>query len=168
MNLKPSPAAVMAGAGATDERVKRSKVVSVNAFRFYSWFWLILAPVAVAVLWWRFRPQGRPAAVFSSVTDLKGLPVTLAQRLRRCLPYLYGLGLCLVIAGLARPQAGKAESRISGQGIAIEMVLDISGSMEAIDFQLDGQGRQPAGGRQARHRGIRAGLARERIVGPPR
>ena len=73
------------------------------------------------------------------MTDLKGLPVTLAQRLRRCLPYLYGLGLCLVIAGLARPQAGKAESRISGQGIAIEMVLDISGSMEAIDFQLAGR-----------------------------
>ena len=73
------------------------------------------------------------------MTDLKGLPVTLAQRLRRALPYLYGLGLCLVITGLARPQAGKAESRISGQGIAIEMVLDISGSMEAIDFQLEGR-----------------------------
>ena len=55
------------------------------------------------------------------------------------LPYLYGLGLCLVIAGLARPQAGKAESRISGEGIAIEIVLDISGSMEALDFQLEGQ-----------------------------
>jgi Ca-activated chloride channel homolog len=93
----------------------------------------------LAALWWRFRPQGRPAAVFSSVTDLKGLPVTLAQRLRRSLPYLYGLGLCLLITGLARPQAGKAESRISGQGIAIEMVLDVSGSMEAIDFQLGGR-----------------------------
>jgi Ca-activated chloride channel family protein len=111
----------------------------VNAFRFYSWFWLILAPIAAAVLWWRFRPQQRPAAVFSSVTDLKGLPVTLAQRLRRILPYMYALGLCLVIAALARPQAGKAEARISGQGIAIELVLDVSGSMEAIDFQLEGR-----------------------------
>ncbi len=70
---------------------------------------------------------------------LRGLPVTLAQRVRRALPYLYALGLCLVIFGLARPQAGKAESRISGQGIAIEMVLDVSGSMEAIDFQLGGK-----------------------------
>jgi Ca-activated chloride channel homolog len=111
----------------------------VNAFRFYSWFWLILAPVGISALWWRFRPQRRPAAVFSSVTDLKGLPVTLAQRLRRALPYLYGLGLCLVILALARPQAGKAEARISGQGIAIELVLDVSGSMEAIDFQLGGR-----------------------------
>jgi Ca-activated chloride channel family protein len=111
----------------------------VNTLRFYSWIWLLLAPAVAAALWWRFRPQGRAAAVFSSVADLKGLPVTLAQRLRRCLPYLYGLGLCLIIAGLARPQAGKAESRISGQGIAIEIVLDISGSMEALDFQLAGR-----------------------------
>jgi Ca-activated chloride channel homolog len=111
----------------------------VNAFRFYSYFWLILAPFVLGALWWRFRPKGRPAAVFSSVTDLKGLPVTRAQRLRRVLPYLYGLGLCLVITGMARPQAGKAESRIFGQGIAIEIVLDTSGSMEAIDFQLAGK-----------------------------
>jgi Ca-activated chloride channel family protein len=111
----------------------------VNVFRLYSWFWLILAPAALGALWWRFRPRNRPAAVFSSVTDLRGLPVTLAQRLRRCLKYLYGAGLGLLIIALARPQAGKAESRITGEGIAIEMVLDISGSMEAIDFQLAGK-----------------------------
>jgi Ca-activated chloride channel family protein len=102
-------------------------------------FWLVLAPAVVAALWWRLRPRARPAAIFSSVADLKGLPVTRAQKVGRCLPYLYGLGLCLVIIGLARPQAGKAESRINGQGIAIEIVLDISGSMEAIDFQLNGR-----------------------------
>jgi Ca-activated chloride channel homolog len=111
----------------------------VNAFRFYSSFWLILAPAVAGALLWRFRRQVRPAAVFSSVTDLRGLPVTTAQRLGRLLPYMYGLGLCLVIAGLARPQAGKAETRITGQGIAIEVVLDISGSMEAIDFHLEGR-----------------------------
>jgi Ca-activated chloride channel family protein len=111
----------------------------VDAIRLYSPFWLILAPLALGVLWWRLQPRARPAAVFSSVADLKGLPVTLAQRLRRGLPYLYGLGLCLVIAGLARPQSGRSESRITGEGIAIEIVLDISGSMEAVDFQLEGK-----------------------------
>jgi Ca-activated chloride channel family protein len=111
----------------------------VSAFRLYSPYWLILVPVVIGALWWRFRPQKRPAAVFSSVSDLRSLPVTGAQRLKRALPYLYGLGLCLVIAGMARPQAGKAESRLSGEGIAIEIVLDVSGSMEAIDFQLKGR-----------------------------
>ena len=42
-----------------------------------------------------------------------------------------------MIVGLARPQSGKSESRIHGEGIAIELVLDISGSMEALDFQLN-------------------------------
>ena len=140
----------------------------MNAFRFYSWFWLILAPVVVGMLLWRFRPRGRPAAVFSSVTDLKGLPVTRAQRLRHALPFLYGLGMCLVIAGLARPQAGKAESRISGQGIAIELVIDVSGSMEAIDFQLAGKDVSRLEAVKHVIDGIRAGLAQERIVGPPR
>ena len=89
----------------------------MNAFRFYSWFWLAVAPVVLAALWWRFRPRSRPAAVFSSVTDLKDLPVTTAQRLRRALPYLYGLGLCLVIAGLARPQAGKRNRGSVARGL---------------------------------------------------
>jgi Ca-activated chloride channel family protein len=111
----------------------------VDSIRLYSPFWLILAPLAIGALWWRLHPRQRPAAVFSSIADLKDLPVTLAQRLRRGLPYVYGLGLCLLIAGLARPQSGRSESRITGEGIAIEIVLDISGSMEALDFQLEGR-----------------------------
>ena len=55
------------------------------------------------------------------------------------MPLVYGIGLILLAIGLARPQSGKSESRILGEGIAIEMVLDISGSMEAIDFQLAGK-----------------------------
>ena len=111
----------------------------MDAFRLYSPLWLLRAPLMLAAAWWRYRPRHRPTAVFSSVADLKDLPVTVAQRLRRGFPYLYGLGLCLVIAGLARPQSGRSESRIVGAGIAIEIVLDISGSMEALDFQLEGQ-----------------------------
>jgi Ca-activated chloride channel family protein len=108
----------------------------MDAYRFYSQLWLLLVPVVLALAWWRFRPRRRPAAVFSSLADLKNLPVTLAQRLRHAFPYLYALGLCLIIAGLARPQSGRSELRIVGEGIAIEIVLDISGSMEALDFTL--------------------------------
>ena len=111
----------------------------MDAFRFYTPLWLTLAPLAAAGLWWRFRAQGVPAAVFSSVADLKALPVTVAQRVRRGLPFVFGLGLCLVIGGLARPQSGRSESRITGEGIAIEIVLDVSGSMEALDFQIEGK-----------------------------
>ena len=111
----------------------------MDSFRFYSWLWMLLVPVVLAIGWRRLRKHAQPAAIFSSIADLKGLPVTLLQRVRRTMPLVYGIGLCLVIGALARPQSGKSESRVSGEGIAIELVLDISGSMEAIDFQLAGQ-----------------------------
>jgi Ca-activated chloride channel family protein len=111
----------------------------MDAFRFYSWFWLLLIPPTVMMVWWQSRRVRQPAAMFSSIADLKSLPVTLMQRVRRILPVIYGVGLCLVIGALARPQSGRSESRITGEGIAIEMVLDISGSMEALDFQLEGR-----------------------------
>jgi Ca-activated chloride channel family protein len=110
----------------------------MEAFRFYSWLWLLLVPIVMMMIAWRSSRDRRPAAIFSSIADLKGLPVTISQRIHRMLPYLYGLGLCLLLVALARPQSGKSESRITGEGIAIELVLDISGSMEAVDFEIAG------------------------------
>jgi len=111
----------------------------MEGLRFCSPLWFALAPLIAAAVWWSWHPQRRAAAVFSSLADLKNLPVTLAQRLRRLLPYLYGAGLLLLVAALARPQQGKSEAHISTEGIAMEMVLDISGSMEAQDFEIDGK-----------------------------
>lgn len=110
----------------------------MELFRFYSWLWLAFLPIVVLGLWW--RSQRRPAAaVFSSIADLKELPVTFTQRVFRVLPIAFATGLALVLVSIARPQAGKSESRIMGEGIAIGLVLDISGSMEALDFQLNGR-----------------------------
>ena len=43
----------------------------------------------------------------------------------------------MLVIALARPQHGKEEFRIRAEGIAIEMVVDRSGSMQAMDFELD-------------------------------
>ena len=69
----------------------------MDSFRFHSWVWLLLIPVVVLLARWRFARRRQPAVVYSSVADLKGLPVTLVQRVRRLLPALYGIGLCLII-----------------------------------------------------------------------
>jgi Ca-activated chloride channel homolog len=111
----------------------------MDAFRFESWLWLIAIPLVCGLVWLRTRTRFQPSAVFSSIADLKSIPRTWIQRVKRILPLIYALGLILVVVGLARPQAGKSESRIKGSGVAIELVLDISGSMEAIDFQLQGK-----------------------------
>ncbi|MFN0053146.1 MAG: vWA domain-containing protein [Planctomycetales bacterium] len=109
----------------------------MDAYRLANPLWLLLLPVALGCLAWSARPSRKRGALFSSVAGLRALPATLAQRVRRWLPGLTGLGLCLVVVGLARPQSGRSATRISGEGIAIEIVLDISGSMEALDFHLE-------------------------------
>ena len=111
----------------------------MDGFRFSSPLWFILLPFALTAVWWACRPQRRAAAVFSSLAELKTLPRTLAQRVRRRLPLVYGAGLALLIGALARPQTAKSETRLHTEGIAIELAFDISGSMQALDFQIDGQ-----------------------------
>ncbi|MGD0088776.1 MAG: VWA domain-containing protein [Planctomycetota bacterium] len=111
----------------------------MEGFRFCSPLWFILAPLALAVVWWSWHPGRRAAVVFSSLADLKTLPVTTAQRVRRLLPWAYGVGLLLLVAALARPQQGKSEARLHTEGIAIEMVVDVSGSMEALDYEINGE-----------------------------
>lgn len=109
----------------------------MDSFRFYSWYWFGLLPVILAVLWYFSRGANRPAVLYSSIAEVKALPITWMQRINRWMPLVFATGLCLILVGLARPQSGKSESRIRGEGIAIELVLDISGSMEALDFQLN-------------------------------
>ncbi len=106
-------------------------------FRFQDPLWLLLLiPLAAAGLW-MLRRRRRTAVLYSSVELLKKLPVTWAQQVKRLLPWIFIAGLALFIVALARPQHGKEEFRIRAEGIAIEMVVDRSGSMQAMDFELD-------------------------------
>ena len=44
-----------------------------------------------------------------------------------------------MIVALARPREGREQTIVDADGIAIEMVVDRSGSMQAMDFQIDGK-----------------------------
>ncbi len=102
------------------------KVNSVDAIRLYSWFWLILAPESRWLeLWWRFLPAACPArgGLFQRGRSTKSLPDhARSDCARTSMPYLYGLGFNPGDCRSGVPQAGRAESRISGEGIAIEIV----------------------------------------------
>lgn len=108
----------------------------MNGFRFFSPHWLFLLPVVLWAVWRAWHPRGRAAALYSNVTDLKKLPATVAQKMKRFLPWAGALGMVLLVVALARPQVGRSESRTSTEGIAIELVIDVSGSMEARDFTI--------------------------------
>jgi len=111
----------------------------VSAFRFQDPLWLLLVVPVVGFGIWSIRKQRRTAVLYSNVEILRGLPVTYAQRMRRLLPWLHITGMVFIVFSLARPQHGREEFRMRAEGIAIEMCIDRSGSMQAFDFPIDGK-----------------------------
>ena len=114
----------------------------LDGFRFEDPQWLAALPVAMLLLWHVGRRARRSAVTFSSVVDLRGLPVTIAQRIKRLLPVAQLLGVTLLVVALARPQQGREETRVRAEGIDIIMAIDRSSSMEALDFE-DPERREP-------------------------
>jgi Ca-activated chloride channel family protein len=96
---------------------------------------LLLVPVALAArMVWGWR-RSQPATLqYSDIRLTANLGPSWRQRLQFMIPILRLLALALLIIGLARPQAGSAREVVLGQGIDIVIVLDISGSMAALDF----------------------------------
>jgi Ca-activated chloride channel family protein len=97
-------------------------------------FFLLLIPG----LWFWYRRYGRRregTLRYASLRGIRDLPV---QRAARRAGMLYGLrllALALLILALARPQQGESVKEFRTEGIDIMLVLDISSSMRAVDFQ---------------------------------
>lgn len=99
---------------------------------------LLLLLLLPALLWWERRRSHRAAVTFSSLRTLRHGPVSWRLRLRPLLLGLRVLGLALLIAAVARPRKGTVLAEISTEGIAIEAVIDRSGSMRAeMDYYGD-------------------------------
>jgi Ca-activated chloride channel homolog len=101
------------------------------------WFWLLaLLPF---VMLWRGRRGPVAAIEYSDV----GLAREVARNSRSriagwvwLLPILAGV---LMIIGLARPQRAHSRTEVTANGIDIVLGLDVSGSMQALDFEIDNQ-----------------------------
>ena len=101
----------------------------------FLWFLTLLPLLAL----WRGR-KGCAAAIQYPSADLVR---EVAQDRKfsagkwKTMPRLFAL-LFLIVA-LARPQFGHGNTEIEASGIDIVLALDISGSMEALDFKLEGK-----------------------------
>ena len=96
---------------------------------------LLLAPLAV-LAWLDLGRRPRPALTFSSTTLLASLPRSLRQRLVRVPRILRYVALAALVVALARPMSGENPIRNLTEGIAIELVLDHSGSMsESMQYR---------------------------------
>lgn len=101
------------------------------------WALLLLALVPL-VLWWR-RRQKSAALRYPSLGVLRAIPYGGRRQWRRLLFVLRAGTLVLLVGAMARPQFGRAEASRSGLGIDIMLAVDISSSMLAEDFSLEGE-----------------------------
>lgn len=93
----------------------------------------------IPLVGWRGRAPRRRATIrYSHTAALAPLTATPAARLRALMPWIRVLAMTALVLALARPQAG-GEYTAFGEGVAIQMVLDVSGSMAEEDFILDGR-----------------------------
>lgn len=101
------------------------------------WFWLFaLLP---AVLLWRGRRGPVAAIEYSDVSLAREIARRGRSRAGWLLWLLPILAAALMIVGLARPQRAHGRTLITANGIDIVLGLDVSGSMQALDFQIDHQ-----------------------------
>lgn len=99
---------------------------------------LLLAPLALAAFAVLAR-RVRSAMLFAPTHRLAGLHKTWRTVLQATLPYAFLLGAALIVAALARPRTILSRTTHTTDAIAIMMVIDVSGSMEALDFAGPGQ-----------------------------
>lgn len=101
------------------------------------WLWLlVLLPLALA---WRARNGPVAAIQYSNVGLARQVARQTRSRAGRWVWWLPIVAAALIVLGLARPQLGRGRAGISASGIDIMLALDVSGSMQALDFKLQGQ-----------------------------
>jgi Ca-activated chloride channel family protein len=96
----------------------------------------VFVPVA---FWGCIRRGNRAPVVFSSVEGARRAGNSLRTRLRWVPIALRVLVLSLIIVSLARPVKANEQTRVTVEGVAMQMLVDRSSSMLAQDFELEGQ-----------------------------
>lgn len=112
-------------------------------FFAHSWmFWVLLPFFAVwAVLffvvpWYLHRKRRAAAVQYSNIRTLVRLRPSRTLVLRRLFVGLRLVTVALLMIAMARPQTGRTQTQVRTEGIDIVLVVDTSGSMQALD--LDG------------------------------
>lgn len=99
--------------------------------RFANLYFLIFIPLIILLF---FISRKKSTLKFSSVKLLKsyGYKNTIKHKLGR---YFILAGIILLVLAMARPQLPESNEQIAKQGIDIAMALDVSGTMQSVDFK---------------------------------
>jgi len=99
---------------------------------------LLVIPWSVAC-WRLYRSGMRTGVLFAPTHRLPSKTAGWRVACARIVPVLFLLGSLLLIIAAARPRTTLAREHRSVNAIAIGMVVDVSGSMEALDLTPQGQ-----------------------------
>ena len=101
------------------------------------WLWLLaLLPLS---LLWRGRRGAVAAVEYSNVSLARKVARETRSRAGRWVWLLPIIAGAMMVVGLARPQFGHGGATVQASGIDIMLALDVSGSMQALDFKVNGQ-----------------------------
>lgn len=104
----------------------------LGGFEFsHPWF---LFGILLAALVFRQASRLSASVTYSSLSLVASKRRSLRERLVWLPPLLFALATCALAIALAGPRTGDSVSEVKREGIAIAMVVDRSGSMEARDF----------------------------------
>jgi len=99
------------------------------------WLWLLTLLPMVMLLRGRRGPVA--AIEFSDVGLAREVARSSRARVGRWVWLLPLLAAALMIVGLSRPQRAHSRTEVTANGIDIVLGLDVSGSMQALDFLVD-------------------------------
>lgn len=108
------------------------------------WVLAILGPLWllwVAAWWalpaWRRRTGRARALRYPSLQWLAGAREARGPRVRRLVRSSRLLAVALLVLAMARPQEGRRLTQVSSEAVDIVLVIDASGSMQALDLDAD-------------------------------
>ncbi|MFT5697026.1 MAG: Ca-activated chloride channel family protein [Myxococcota bacterium] len=93
---------------------------------------LLAALLAPLIVWLVVRGSGR--LLYSSTLLLDNIKRSLRHRLAHLPALLLAAAAALLAIALSGPRVGDSTTEVHREGIAIEMAIDVSGSMNARDF----------------------------------
>ena len=100
-------------------------------------WWLLLLPLAL-LAWLPTLRRRRATILHSRTAVLASVGGSWVARFRWVPAALRMTAIALLIVCIARPIKANERSRVFVEGVAIQSVIDRSGSMAALDFKLEG------------------------------
>lgn len=101
------------------------------------WAFLLL-PVVLGAAWWSGRARRAGAVRYPSIEPVRGIPRGVRARLLWTGPLCRAAAMILMVVALARPQHGVGRIETDTDAVAIQVVVDRSGSM-GQEMEFDGQ-----------------------------